>query len=294
MAILLNKETKVICQGFTGTQGTFHSQRALEAGTVLVGGVTPDKGGQTHLGLPVFNTIAEAVDKTGCNASGVFVPPPFAADAILEGVEAGLDLIVCITDGVPVRDMQRVKRDMRGRKTRLIGPNCPGVLSPRFGKIGIIPSYICKEGRIGVISRSGTLSYETAVQLSASNMGQSTIVGIGGDPVNGTNYADVLELFMDDDDTDGIVIIGEIGGTAEIDVAQMIKRLGKKAKPVAAFVAGASAPQGRKLGHAGAIVSSGEETAEAKKEALKSAGAIIAETIIDIGKAMKQALDKKT
>ena len=197
MAILLTKETKVICQGFTGTQGTFHSERALAYNTKLVGGVTPDKGGKKHLDLPVFNTVAEAVKATGCQASGVFVPPPFAADAILEGVEAGLELIICITDGVPVRDMQRVKRDMRGRKTRLIGPNCPGVLSPGIGKIGIIPGHICKEGRIGVISRSGTLSYETAVQLSASDMGQSTIVGIGGDPVNGTNYIDALELFLD-------------------------------------------------------------------------------------------------
>ncbi|MBC6444509.1 MAG: succinate--CoA ligase subunit alpha [Alphaproteobacteria bacterium GM202ARS2] len=292
MAILLTKETKVICQGFTGAQGTFHSERALAYNTKLVGGVTPDKGGRKHLDLPVFNTVAEAVKATGCQASGVFVPPPFAADAILEGVEAGLELIICITDGVPVRDMQRVKRDMRGRKTRLVGPNCPGVLSPGIGKIGIIPGHICKPGRIGVISRSGTLSYETAVQLSASDMGQSTIVGIGGDPVNGTNYIDALELFLADDDTDGIVIIGEIGGTAEIEAAQLIKDRGKKGKPVAAFVAGASAPPGRKLGHAGAIVSSGDETAQAKKEALRSAGVVIAETIIDIGRAMKESLNR--
>ena len=292
MAILLTKETKVICQGFTGTQGTFHSERALAYNTKLVGGVTPDKGGKKHLDLPVFNTVAEAVKATGCQASGVFVPPPFAADAILEGVEAGLELIICITDGVPVRDMQRVKRDMRGRKTRLIGPNCPGVLSPGIGKIGIIPGHICKEGRIGVISRSGTLSYEAAVQLSASDMGQSTIVGIGGDPVNGTNYIDALELFLADDDTDGIVIIGEIGGTAEVEAAHLIKSLGKKCKPVAAFVAGAAAPPGRKLGHAGAIVSSGDEAAEAKKEALRAAGVVVAETIIDIGRAMKDSLNQ--
>ena len=292
MAVLLTKDTKVICQGFTGTQGTFHSEQALAYNTRLVGGVTPDKGGQEHLGLPVFNTVAEAVKVTGCSASGVFVPPPFAADAILEAVDAGIKLIICITDGVPVRDMQRVKRDMRNSKTRLIGPNCPGILSPGIGKIGIIPNSVAQAGRIGVISRSGTLSYETAVQLSAADMGQSTIIGIGGDPVHGTNYVDALELFLADDETDGIVLIGEIGGTAELDAAALLKDMAKKGKPTAAFVAGASAPPGRKLGHAGAIISSGDETAEAKKEALRSAGVVIAETIIDIGHAMQKALNK--
>ena len=292
MAVLITKETKIICQGFTGAQGTFHSERAIAYNTNLVGGVTPDKGGMTHLDLPVFNTIAEAKKVTNCNASGVFVPPPFAADAILEGVEAELDLIVCITDGIPTSDMQRVRREMKGSKTRLVGPNCPGVLTPGVGKIGIIPGHICKPGRIGVVSRSGTLSYESAVQTS--ELGQSTIIGIGGDPVNGTNFVDALELFLDDPDTDGIVLIGEIGGTAEVDGADFIKSWGNKiSKPVAGFVAGAAAPKGKKLGHAGAIVSSGDETADAKKEALKSAGVIVAETITTIGDAMRKAMEKK-
>ena len=292
MAVLITNETKIICQGFTGAQGTFHSERAIAYNTNLVGGVTPDKGGMTHLDLPVFNTIAEAKKVTDCNASGVFVPPPFAADAILEGVEAELDLIVCITDGIPTSDMQRVRREMKGSKTRLVGPNCPGVLTPGVGKIGIIPGHICKPGRIGVVSRSGTLSYESAVQTS--ELGQSTIIGIGGDPVNGTNFVDALELFLDDPDTDGIVLIGEIGGTAEVDGADFIKSWGKKiSKPGAGFVAGAAAPKGKKLGHAGAIVSSGDETADAKKEALKSAGVIVAETITTIGDAMRKAMEKK-
>ena len=290
MAILLTKETKIICQGFTGAQGTFHSERAIEYGTNMVGGVTPDKGGTKHLGLPVFNTVAEAKEATGCNASGVFVPPPFAADAIMESVEAELDLVVCVTDGIPVRDMQRVRLHMEGKKTRLVGPNCPGVLTPGVGKIGIIPGYVCKKGRIGVVSRSGTLSYETAVQTSNEGLGQSTIVGIGGDPVHGTNFVTLLEMFMADSETDGIVIIGEIGGTPEIEAADYIKSLKGKGKPVAAFVAGASAPEGKTLGHAGAIISNQQETAIAKKEALKSAGATIADTIVDIGKAMHQAM----
>ncbi len=290
MSILLTEESKIICQGFTGTQGTFHSQRALEYGTNLVGGVTPDKGGSRHLGLPVFNTVAEAKHATGCNASGVFVPPPFAADAILEAVEAELELVVCVTDGIPVRDMQRVRFHMEGSKTRLIGPNCPGVLTPGVGKIGIIPAYVCKPGRIGVVSRSGTLSYETAVQTSNEGFGQSTIVGIGGDPVHGTNFVSLLELFMADEQTDGMVIIGEIGGTPEIEAAEYIKSLKGKAKPAAAFVAGASAPEGRTLGHAGAIVSNEQETAAAKKESLRSAGVEIAATIVDIAAAMKKAM----
>jgi len=286
MSVLITKKSKIICQGFTGAQGTFHSERALEYNTNLVGGVTPEKGGTKHLGIPVFNTVAEAKKSTGCNASGVFVPPPFAADAILESVEAELDLIVCITDGIPTSDMQRVKREMKGSNTRLIGPNCPGVLTPGVGKIGIIPGHICKPGRIGVISRSGTLSYESAVQTSA--LGQSTIIGIGGDPVNGTNFVDALELFLDDQETDGIVLIGEIGGTAEIDGADFIKSWkGNAKKPV---VAGAAAPKGRKLGHAGAIVNSGAETADAKKDALRSAGVSVADTITTIGEAMRKAM----
>lgn len=293
MAILLDKESKIICQGFTGSQGTFHSERAIEYGTNMVGGVTPDKGGSEHLGLPVFNTVAEAKEATGCNASGVFVPPPFAADAILEAVEAELDLVVCVTDGIPVRDMQRVRLYMEGKKSRLIGPNCPGVLTPGVGKIGIIPGYVCKPGRIGVVSRSGTLSYETAVQTSNEGLGQSTIVGIGGDPVHGTNFVSLIEMFLADDKTDGIVIIGEIGGTPEIEAAEFIKSLKGKGKPVAAFVAGASAPEGRTLGHAGAIVSNKQEAAGAKKEALLSAGAEIADTIVDIGIAMKKAMGGK-
>ena len=294
MPILLDETTKVICQGFTGTQGTFHSERALEYGTNMVGGVTPDKGGGKHLGLPVFNTVAEAKEATGCNASGVFVPPPFAADAILEAVEAELDLVVCVTDGIPVRDMQRVRLYMEGKKTKLIGPNCPGVLTPGVGKIGIIPGYVCKPGRIGVVSRSGTLSYETAVQTSNEGLGQSTIVGIGGDPVHGTNFVSLLELFLADEDTEGIVIIGEIGGTPEIEAAEFIRSWrGTSGKPVAAFVAGASAPEGRTLGHAGAIISNQQETAAAKKEALRSAGAEIADTIVDIGMAMRKAMGDK-
>ena len=290
MAVLITPETKIICQGFTGAQGTFHSERAIEYHTNMVGGVTPDKGGMKHLNLPVFNTVAEAKKVTKCNASGVFVPPPFAADAILEAVEAELDLIVCITDGIPTSDMQRVRREMRGSKTRLVGPNCPGVLTPGVGKIGIIAVHICKAGRIGVVSRSGTLSYESAVQTA--ELGQSTIIGIGGDPVNGTNFVDALELFLDDPDTDGIVLIGEIGGTAEVDGADFIKSWSKKnIKPVAGFVAGAAAPEGKKLGHAGAIVSSGAETAEAKKDALKSAGVIVADTITTIGDAMRKAMN---
>jgi succinyl-CoA synthetase alpha subunit len=292
MAVLITPETKIISQGFTGAQGTFHSEQAIKYGSKLVGGVTPDKGGSTHLELPVFDTVAEAVAVTGANASGVYVPPAFAADAILEAVEAGLDLVVCITDGIPVRDMQRVKREMQagGAKTRVVGPNCPGVISPGIGKIGIMPGYIHTPGRIGIVSRSGTLSYEAAVQTGAVGLGQSTVIGIGGDPVYGTNFVDALTLFLDDPDTDGIVLIGEIGGIVEIEAAEFIKSWTTKKKPVAAFVAGAAAPPGRRMGHAGAIVGAAQETAAAKKEALKSAGVEVAETIVEVGAAIHKAL----
>lgn len=290
MAILINKNTKVICQGFTGAQGTFHSEQALAYGTKMVGGVTPGKGGTTHIGLPVFNTVKEAKAATGCNASVVFVPPPFAADSIMEAVDADLDLVICITEGIPVLDMVKVKEYMKGKRTRLIGPNCPGVITPGECKIGIMPGHIHKPGRIGVLSRSGTLTYEAVGQLTALGLGQSTAVGIGGDPVNGTNFIDVLKMFNEDPDTDGVIMIGEIGGSAEEEAAEYIKAHFKK--PVAAFIAGAAAPAGKRMGHAGAIISGGKGTAEAKFAALEAAGCKIARSPADMGTTLKSMLKK--
>ncbi len=288
MSILINKDTKVICQGFTGAQGSFHSEQCLAYGTKMVGGTTPGKGGTKHIGLPVFNTVREAKEKTACNVSMIFVPPPFAADSILEAVEAELDLVICITEGIPVMDMVKVKQYMKGKKTRLVGPNCPGVITPGECKIGIMPGHIHMPGRIGVLSRSGTLTYEAVGQLTRLGLGQSTCVGIGGDPVNGTNFIDVLEMYNADKNTDAVIMIGEIGGSAEEEAAEYIKREFKK--PVAAFIAGAAAPKGKRMGHAGAIISGGKGTAEAKFEALLSAGCKISRSPADMGTTLKSML----